>query len=397
MINPNPLSRLKSPDLVFSRLYYFAYMGGWGFILPFMNLFYKSLGLNGKQIGIIAATSAVIGLFAAPIIVSEIKKHPRARDLLQIAILLGATGYFLIGRQIAFLPILLIVAFQSLAASGVSPLSDSMAVSVTKAAGSGYGSVRVFGSLGWIVVVLAAGWLIERLGFGAGFVGASLGWVCAAGLVFFIAPQHFTAPATQNIPRPNLRAAIQKVFNDRVLFGFAIAIVATGFLNSGVLQFENVFLSELGASKQLISVAGILSALVELPFMLLSDKFLHRLGAHRMLLIALALTLFQRAAVLVLPSIATIMVVRFIGGVAFSFYTISFIGLISSRTQSHETGTVLALFTVTLAGLVNIVAAPVAGALYDSIGARWLYAFSVSGYAIALISLWLTRPPSAQD
>jgi MFS family permease len=78
--------------------------------------------------------------------------------------------------------------------------------------------------------------------------------------------------------------------------------------------------------------------------------------------------------------------------VAFSFYTVSFIGLISSRTQSHETGTVLALFTVTLAGLVNIVASPLAGALYDAIGARWLYAFSVSGYVIALTSLWITRP-----
>ena len=110
---------------------------------------------------------------------------------------------------------------------------------------------------------------------------------------------------------------------------------------------------------------------------------------------AILLTLLQRAAILVLPSIATIMVVRFIGGVGFSFYTVSFIGLINSRTQTHETGTVLALFTVTLAGLVNIVAAPLDGALYDAIGARWLYAFSVSGYAIAFASLWITRPNTA--
>jgi len=89
------------------------------------------------------------------------------------------------------------------------------------------------------------------------------------------------------------------------------------------------------------------------------------------------------------------MIVLFIGGVAFSFYNIAFVGLISSRTQASETGTVLALYTVTIAGLVNIIAAPVGGAIFDAIGARWLYAFAASGYIIGAISLWLVRPKAS--
>jgi MFS transporter, PPP family, 3-phenylpropionic acid transporter len=392
MATPKLYSRIKQPDLFFSRLYYFTLMGGAGFINPFLNLFYKSLGLNGKQIGTFAATSAVIGLIAAPVIVNEIKKSPQARSLLQLTLVLGALAYFLISRQTEFAPIVLVVAFQALAASGVLPLSDSMAVSVSQAAAAGYGSIRVFGSLGWIVMVPASGWLIERLGYGAAFGGVSLGWICAAALIFFISPTYFTIQTTQDMPKSGLRTAIRKVVSDRTLLGFAIGVTAIGFLNSGVLQFENVFLSELGASKQLISIAGILSAIVELPFMLLSDRIIRRLGPHRIFLVALILTLLQRAAILVQPSIAMIMAMRFVGGVGFSFYTISFVALINSRTHTHETGTVLALFTVTLAGLVNIVASPLSGALYDIIGARWLYAFSVGGYAIAIASLWLTRP-----
>jgi len=394
---PKLSSKPKHSDLYFSRLYYFTYMGGVGFINPFLNLFYKSLGLSGKQIGTFAATSAVIGLFAAPIIVSEIKRSPRARSLLQMVLILGALAYFLISRQTEFVPIVLIVAFQALAASGVLPLSDSMAVSVSQASATGYGSIRVFGSLGWIIMVPASGWLIERLGYGAGFGGVSLAFICTAILAFFISPIYFTAPIVKDKPNPNLRAAIHKVLTDRTLLGFAIGVTAIGFLNSGVLQFENVFLSELGASKQLISIAGILSAIVELPFMLLSDRIIRKVGPHRIFLVALLLTLLQRAAILVQPTIAMIMLMRFVGGIGFSFYTISFIGLINSRTQAHETGTVLALFTITLAGLVSIFASPLAGAIYDAFGARWLYAFSVSGYAIAIISLWLTRSAEPKD
>lgn len=85
------------------------------------------------------------------------------------------------------------------------------------------------------------------------------------------------------------------------------------------------------------------------------------------------------------------------GGVAFSFYTISYIGLISDRTQAENRGTVLALYTVTLAGLVNIFAYPASGALYDAIGALWLYPLSALGYLIGALCLWWAIPQQTMD
>jgi PPP family 3-phenylpropionic acid transporter len=379
-------------DLLFARLYYFTFMGGWGFVLPFINLFYVSIGFNGKQIGFISSTSALVGMLVSPLWVSEVKKRPQARNILQAALILGGTGYYAIGLQNLFPLIIIIVFLHALAASGIAPLSDSMAVTVSQESGSGYGSVRVWGSLGWIVTVLSSGWLTARYGFIAAFIGVAVMWLIAASLIFFIQPRFFSSRQISTQPKPNLRVALQYIWQDKVLRGFAFALIVIGFFNNGVLQFENVFLSELGATKQIISVAGILSAVVEIPFMIYSDKIVQRVGAHRLLLVALSMTIFMRLSVLTLPSIITIMVVRFIGGVAFSFYTISFIKLISSRTQPTETGTVLAIFSVTLAGLVNIVASPVSGAIFDVIGARWLYALSSVGYVIGIACLWLTRP-----
>ena len=380
-------------DLLFARMYYFAFMGGWGFVLPFMNLFYVSLGFSGKQIGFVSSISALVGMVASPIWVSEVKKHPQSQRLLQIAIIVGAVIYLIIGNQKEFLPILVIVFLHSLAVTGVMPLSDSMAVTVSEESATGYGSVRVFASLGWIVSVLSSGWLVERFGYIAAFIGVAGMWCFASIVIFFIQPRYFTSHADVK-PKARLLATLRRILQDRVLLGFALALIAIGFLNSGVLQFENVFLAELGASKRLISVAGILSAVVELPFMIYSDRIVRRVGAHKLFLIALVMTIFQRLAVLSLPFIPTIMIVRFIGGAAFSFYTISFVGLISGRTEPAETGPVLAFFTVTIAGLVNIVAAPVGGAIFDAIGARWLYGLSAGGYAIGALCLWLVMPKS---
>lgn len=384
----NPLNR----DLIFARAYYFAFMGGWGFVLPFINLFYVSLGLSGAQIGTIGSVSAIVGLVVSPILVSEIKKRPQARGILQASLMLGALFYFLLGQQTAFLMIVVIVFFQSLVGAGIMPASDAMAVYVSQEAGKGYGSVRVWASVGWILVVPVSGLLIERFGFEAGFLGVSLMWLTGALLTLLIQPHYFVSPRLTGQRGSNLKTAFQQIARDRTLLGYAIALVVMGFLNNGVLQFENVFLAELGASKLLISFAGILSAVVELPFMIYADRYIRRVGPHSVMLFAIALLFFQRAAVLLFPAIATIMIVRFIGGVSFSFLTIGSVFLISSRTDPSETGTVLAIYTVTLAGLVSMLAAPISGTIFDALGARWLYALSVAGYAVGLLSMWVTKP-----
>ncbi len=389
------LSTAEQRDLLLARLYYFSFMGGWGFLFPFLNLFYVDIGLNGTQIGTIASTEAIVGLIAAPIWANEVKKHANPRRFLQAAMLFSAVFYILIGQQNAFLPILFFAAFQSMSGAGILPMADSMAVTVAQANQRGYGGIRLWGSLGWIMAVPLSGWLIERFGFPAGFWGIGAALAAGASLLFFIHPQWFASPASGGRPKGGLQLAVRRVLSDRALLGFAVALIFVGFLNSGVLQFENVFLYDLGATKQLISIAGILSAVVELPFMLFADRIIHRYGAHRLMFAALFINIFLRLAVLTLPAIPTILTVRFIGGVSFSLYTVSFVGLISERTESHERGTVLALYTVTIAGLVSIVASPVAGAIFDVIGARWLYALSATGYVIAALSMWMTRPRKA--
>ena len=390
-------SKFLRHDLWFARAYYFTFMGGWGFILPFTNLFYVSLGLSGTQIGTIGSVSSIVGLIVSPIIVTEIKKRPQARGILQASLMLAAIAYFLMGQQTTFFPILLIVFMQALVGAAIMPASDAMAVHVSQEAGTGYGSVRVWASVGWILVVPASGWLIEQKGFEAGFLGVCLMWLTAALVTQLIHPRFFISPDFARKHRSNLREAFRHIARDRTLLGYAVALVFMGFLNYGVLQFENVFLSQLGASKQLISIAGILSAIVELPFMIFADRYVRRKGGHHVLLLAVTMIIFQRATVLLFPSIVTIMIVRFIGGVSFSFLTIASVFLVSSRTHSSQTGTVLAIYTVTLAGLVNVLAAPVSGVIFDAVGPRWLYALAMSGYAIGLLSLWLTRPQPRSD
>src|ERR1044071_1521857 len=214
------LPNIRNRDLIFARAYYFSYMGGWGFILPFINLFYVSLGLSGTQIGTIGSVSSTVGLIVSPVLVAQIKKRPQARGILQTSLLLGAIIYFVLGHQTAFLPILGIVFIQALLGSGIMPASDAMAVHVSEEAGTGYGSVRVWASVGWIITVLSSGWLIERKGFQAGFLGVSLMWFLAASLTLLIRSRYFISPNVGEKRKSSLQTALQHIVQDKTLLGY---------------------------------------------------------------------------------------------------------------------------------------------------------------------------------
>ena len=264
--------RAKRRDLWLTRLYYLTTLGGTGFISPFLNLFYVRLGLSGTDIGLVAAIGSVVALIAAPVWTSESRKRRNPRTLLQIALTLMALSYLWLGQQKLFWGIAFVTVIRALVGAAISPLSDSLALSVTGATKSGFGSVRVWASIGWVISVLSGGWLIERAGFGVGFAGVCL--VSLAGVVFLfpIEPRHFAKERVQGQQTARLGTVIRDVLHNRAMVGVGLMMSIIGIANSGVGQFETVYLSTLGAKESLIGVAGMASAVVEIPCMLWADR-----------------------------------------------------------------------------------------------------------------------------
>ena len=279
-------------------------------------------------------------------------------------------------------------------------MSDSLALAVTGATKTGFGSVRVMASLGWAVSVLVSGWLIERYGIQTAFWGMFL---CTASGAFFIAgihPQYFSRPQPA-VPQAGspasassaaLHQVVAAVLRTPALVGLGLMLVIVGIANSGVAQFDTLYLDVLGAPESLIGVAGMVSAVVELPCMLWADALVRKHGPRQLLLVAMLMTVGLRGLVFFFPSVAAIIAARAIGGISFSFYAVSLVRYISDHAPLGQTRTTLALFNVTLASLIAILANPLAGRLYDLFGAHWLYLIAMLGYLLAWLSLKIFSP-----
>ncbi len=383
--------KTQQRNLKVTRLYYFL-LSGTGFVSPYLNIFFVRLGLDGAQIGTVKSFGAIMILIAAPVWASASEKRRNPARLLQLALVLTALAYLMLSQQSEYLGILLTNGILSLLSAGVSPLSDALALAVTRVSRTGFGNIRVRMSIGWILFVLSCAWLIDRVGMIMAFAGVSAAFLVGAGILSPISAESFVKRRPMDTFRAQLGSVIHKLLHNWPLIGLGLMLAVTGLANSGVTQFEDVFLSRLGASDTLVGVAGILSAVVEIPCMFWADRLLNRRRtAYWLLMLSMFLMAAVRALVFAVPTIPVVMAQRALNGIGFSFYTVALIRVIAEQTLPQETRTTLALYNVTLVNVINIVSSPLAGAAFDLVGLRPMYAIAAAGYLLGWLGLYVAN------
>lgn len=378
-------------DLNRVRAYFFVFIGAVGFASPFIPLFYRQQGLTGAEIGLVITLGSVVTLIASPLWGRASDSGASLTRLLQIGLVGLGLALLVLSQQSAFGWIAPVAGAQALAAAGLLPLSDTLALRVTAARRAGYGSVRVWGSAGWAVSVLASGWLIERLGLVAGFVGSAVGMAAAALLLTRVPATE--APATgRSAALTGLGDSARAVLGSRALLALALVLVVRGILGDGHQQFGNIYLQQLGASTGVIGIASMLAAVIELPSMFAADRVVRRLGPRQTLVLSFVITCARLGLVLLFPTVWAILVTRALEGISYSLFLLGSLHYVTSRVAGAQTATMLALFGVTLPALIQIFSGPFSGLVFDAVGAYWLYALALGGYLGGAGLLWRVAP-----
>jgi MFS transporter, PPP family, 3-phenylpropionic acid transporter len=369
----------SSRNLRIIRIYYFLWIGAGGFLSPFVSLFYKARGLSGTEIGLLSTFGAITGMLAAPIWGrwGDTTRHPRR--LIMIALLGSACFALLRGIQSLFWTISIFIILDALVGSGAGSLSNVQAVAAANGEKSGFGSVRLWGSLGWAVATPLAGLLIEKLGLYVPFAGYAAMLVAAVMALSFTRGQAKPRSNPEQKQRPPLGEMVRKLLRSRTIVGVALALTTIWITSMGRSQFETLYMTQLGAQAGLVGIANTVSALFEVPFMLLADRLVRRNGSSRILRISMLVQAASFLPVVFFPSIPSFFILRIMASIALSLNVPSYYNFLVESAPEGQGGTVISLFDVTLRSGVSLLAAPLAGVLYDSLGPYWLYVIGMVG------------------
>jgi MFS transporter, PPP family, 3-phenylpropionic acid transporter len=353
--------------LLAPKLFYFFWFVAIGTSMPFIVLYYRQVGLDPAQIGVLLALGGVMQVVAGPLwgILADALRLPR---LLPIVIVGTLIPMALIGQVSTFAPIFGLALLQSLFSVPVSPLADSATLAALGEHRERYGAQRVWGAVGWGLSTVVAGWLVQRLGLG---------------LIFWAYPLMggLAALAALAMPRAELPAAAQQVLGaarrllrDARWMRFLVSVLLISCSSALVHGFLSLYLEDLGAGAEQIGLAYLVASISELPVMALSPYVLRRWGARPLLAAAGVAYAVRMAIFAAAPVPEWVLVAQLLHGLCFA--TLWTGGVVEAQRLAPPglEATAQSLFGTAVFGVAVALANLIGGVVYRDFGFGALFA-----------------------
>lgn len=251
-----------------------CYFATIGLFNPYAPLWFKELGYSTLAIGAIASLQSWTRILA-PYGWGWLGDHGGNRVQLVRLAALGtalAAGSLLVAREYG--AVAAATALMFLANGAIVPLSEAALAAHLNRDGTmdtaRYGRVRMWGSVGFIAAVVAAGALLQAWGI------ALFPWLCAALCVLLVAAT-LRLPATRDEHAAAAGASgVLAVLRQREVRWFFASVAFTVLAHTSVYSFFSLYLDALGYPKTAVGALWAVSVAVEIAFFFLQGRLFGR-------------------------------------------------------------------------------------------------------------------------
>jgi PPP family 3-phenylpropionic acid transporter len=348
---------------------YFAHIG---FFNPYLPLWLKDLGLSIFAISVLVSVQAATRLFA-PYGWGWLSDHTGERIKLlrysACAALVASAGLWL-EWGVNWLFVVLLVMFTH--TSAMMPMSEAAMAHLFTKAGvfdtRRYGRVRLWGSLGFLVTVLAAGAWFEQDGM-RHFPAWTFFTMAAVAVSVWLLPN-----LKEAVPTHEERVSVMPVLRQRAVQWFFAAAFFHVLSHIGIYVFFSLYLDSLGYSKTMIGLLWALSVVVEIAWFFTQSRWLPLLSLPAWLVLcsaAMALRMgitAQGAHVLPLLLFAQVL-----HALTFATHHTVCIALLSQHFTGRLRGRGQALYTVVAYGFPGVLGGLAGGVLSTHFGLASVY------------------------
>jgi MFS transporter, PPP family, 3-phenylpropionic acid transporter len=369
---------------------YFLYWGSLGPIIPYLSLYYTEIGLTGSQIGQLGALRSLISFISA-IALAFLSDVLRRRKLILIVCILGMIAATLIyPTMLSFATLLPVVALYSIfLAPGPSIIDQATLRALNNP--RDYSKVRVGGSYGWGIIVFLAGLVINAPGLPLTvmFPMHIFFLLLLLALVVFL-------PEIREMGESKKAkgASVADIWQLLRQPGFALwmgVIFLFGATEASVINFLFLHMQDLGGSSVLMGSAMSIAILGEIAGFTIAKRVQHRIGARRMIIIALALRIVWFAVAAVIRQPFWVLIIQVLGGSGFAMIESGSVAYVNERSPKRIGTTAQAVRSAILIRLSSFFGALIAGPLYQNYGGAVMFAIMGAVSIVTLILAFILR------
>jgi PPP family 3-phenylpropionic acid transporter len=357
---------------------------------PYLQQYYKSLGISLGTIGALAAFTSAVALISSPTWGAIHDRYPTSRVFLPLAAgigALGAVGLATVGASLLLIPSA--AAF----AAGMAGLGPMMDVRVLDMAGSDrtlYARVRVWGSISFMVCTPFIGLAIGDNYRGLFFVAMPM--ILMGGLAAMLLPGR-----TGGVHGASLRRAPGRVLGHRPIALFLIGAFVGWTAVYSQYAFFSIYLRQIGASADQIGLAWSIQASLEIPSMFFFPQLSRRFGTERLIVVGMAIMTSRLIINAVFVSPTILIAASVIQGAGYGLVLIGGIAFVSRQAPKGTAATAQGILNGVTFSLSSIVGSGVGGQIAGLVTIRGLYAITAGLGALAIVLFAMAVLPAARS
>jgi len=356
----------RQPSLVWSKAFYFCFFAAGAALMPFLALYYESLGLSGRQIGFLAGISPLVSLIGAPLWGGLADITRRHKLIWTITVTGAITLALVLSQTTVFLLLILIVVVYALFASPIIPLADNAVMALLAERKDQYGRQRIWGAIGWGIAGPLIGQLIETRGLQWSFWGY-------AGIMFVGLLIVQKIPFRQaNIQVPFWRGA-RTLLSNRSWLLFLFLVFVGGSGQSVIHNFLFLYMNELGASKTMMGFALTVATISELPMFFYADRLMARWSAKGLFVFGTMMYVVRALALSFIQAPWMILITMLLHGMSFSAMWVAGVSYADEIAPPGLGATAQGLLSGVFMGIATATGAILGGILYQDFGGAIMY------------------------
>jgi PPP family 3-phenylpropionic acid transporter len=379
---PGPLVRLAA-----WYFFYFAFVGAFA---PYFTLYLQDLGLSAWEIGVLMSVPQVMRL-VAPNVWGWLADHlGRRAAIVRLAALcstLGFAGFFFTRDYWAMFGAMTLVWFFWSAAL---PLVEAITLDHLHGQPDRYGSIRVWGSVGFIVSVLGVGVLLDFLPI------AALLWVCVIILASVLAsalPLRDTKVGAGGTVAP---------LGDLLRRPVVIALLAACFFMSvahGPLYvFFSIHLVEHGYDKMAVGMFWSLGVFAEIGVFMVMPRLMRRVSLRDILLASFALAVLRFLLIgWAADSVVLLLFAQLMHGATFGAYHAGAMAALTRWFAPAQQARIQGLYGSISFGAGGMIGGLISGEAWGSLGPGITYSLAALCAACGWLLVWRGLPSAAMD
>ncbi|MBD2845616.1 MFS transporter [Paenibacillus sp. IB182496] len=375
----------RAPQLKLLRGLTASYLATNAIIVPFLPIYFGNQGYSPSQIGLLMMLGPFLSIFAQPFwgfVSDRYNTLKRIIALLWIMTVVASVGVFNSSSYAVTLIFMLALFFFVYPSTA---LLDSLSVRTAAEAGRSYGSIRLWGSVGFAAVALSSGAILPLIGGVEHVAYLYWGvWAAALLLLFFLKDE----------PGTGARLSVRQL---GALLGHKpfLLLLAVSFLIMVPHRMNDVLftlhLQELGGTDAMAGLGWALATLAEIPTFALLGRFLHRYQELALLGIAASLYVVRWLAYAWIDDPVLLIALQASHMVTFAVFWITGIHYAVKLAPESMRSTALALFSAVFLGLAGIVGGLAGGAIMDQWGGSAMYVAGAGLSLVAAVGLMAAR------